>query len=520
MRIITTYNHLPPSVRVFVAGCLAVSALAHPLLWPFAIVSLLLFLRLIESVTSWRSSLRVGWVYGFTISGGSIVWVFEAFPLTRMGVSDPILSAIIIAFVWTLTSFVLGAATAIVAVLYRHLRQSTRYDILLFASLWILSEILRSLLFATLSLAPSSLYGAHWTFGYIGYALAGSPALLQLGSIGGVYVLSALCACAAAIGVRMRWSEKRLVAIVMLCILLSFSLPHAHTTENTLHIAVLKTSEHSSFTTNKQVQAEAFERLNALIAAVALKAGALDAILIPEDARYTHLHTAAELDTLGLPPTTTIVDSSRFEQASGLALSRVTTYSAREGKTVQYTKVLLAPEGEYMSRMYQYILRGVGLGDIVDRFTKVKAYDKGTAHTPSMVGGVPLAISLCSEIYSPLIQRDMAYNAGLIVDLASHSTFKGSSLLEQYILAISKVRAVENNRYVVQATNYAESFIISNRGQLVARTSPENPFDVLVGDVPLVYARTPFSYAPYAVPLLSLVVVLWVALLRRNARAV
>jgi len=55
------------------------------------------------------------------------------------------------------------------------------------------------------------------------------------------------------------------------------------------------------------------------------------------------------------------------------------------------------------------------------------------------------------------------------------------------------MRALENGRYMVRATNNGVSAIINEKGEILARTE-QFQAEVLLGEVQVFSGRTPFSY--------------------------
>ncbi len=493
------------------AGLSAAISFNATYLWPLGVLSFALFIYLLKKD---EETIKISWIYGFIFMGSSILWGFSAFPLSSIGISDPIISAVLLLFIWTLSSLLLALPIALFGYLFVKFKQNSNIDLLFIPALWVLLEILRSLLFFILTLAPQSVIGPHWTFGYSGYILAGSPLLLQLASFGGVYLLGFIFALA---GTALAYNYKNkyvLFSFVILSIL--FYTPiNGEIGGETLTIAALKTTESSYFSSGGIDRESRLQRIAELIT-LASKEDSLDLIVIPEDARFIKLLSEEQLSKVPIRNESFLLGSSRLDTQNEPAKSRVMTYSHTTGKQEHYTKLLLVPESEYLSIFYQLLFTIVGLGERVDNFSNFKEYGRGKKATPTLLGDINVAASLCSEIYSPLIQRDLSKDSGIIINLASHSRLKGSKILFNQIIAMSKVRAVENNKYVVQATNFANSFVISNTGEVVEMTSSDNDFSYSLAEVPIIYKQTIFSKLPYLVPVLSILLILLFRILARR----
>ena len=80
--------------------------------------------------------------------------------------------------------------------------------------------------------------------------------------------------------------------------------------------------------------------------------------------------------------------------------------------------------------------------------------------------------SVCSEVMSVSINRDIVNRgSGVLINLASSSLFNGSKAMYDQTINMAKVRAVENNRYYIQSSNFVPSFIIDNQGKLIKQSN-------------------------------------------------
>lgn len=504
---------------VAVAGGAGAYALGHTAWWPLALLSVaVLFTFLDREVRPLRGAL-LGGVFGGTLVGGAILWFFASGAQAEAGVASAVAGFALTASAWLISVATLALPMAAAGYCYVALKRGTLLDVPLAASLIVLAEFLRPFTFGIQTFAPESLFGAHWTFGYLGYALAGSPLLLLFATLGGVYLLSAVVVLIGALLARgFRVARRRRATLVLGALfgllLLSAPLPQGAMSDDaeTRTVVALKTTESAYFSTATIDRGARIDRLAALIQDAIARHPNTDLIVLPEDSRFVALGGQSRLAAFGppLPNHVTLLDSARLDQPVGGAVSRVLTYTAPSGVRAHYTKRMLVPEGEYLSYLYRSILHGVGMGNTEARFQEVKAYTPGRFTTPTIAAGVPIAASLCSELYSPILQRDLAERAGLIVNLASLSRFHGNRALDGQNLAMARVRAVENGAYLLRATNFGTAYIIDHRGTVIAASGPDDSFAAISATVPLRYERTPFSAAPYAVPIAALLFVLYV----------
>jgi len=506
---------------VFLSGTTAALAFSHVWLWPLGILSFSFYIYVLKNTATLKKSVAISILYGFPFMAGSILWWFGSFPLSSNGINEPVMSAFLLTFTWIVVAGTLALSHVLFGLLFIWFRKNSYIDILLVAGLLVVTEVLRTLFFYVLTISPASLFGMHWTFGFAGYVLSGSPLLLQLASFGGVYLLGFVFALLATSLVYVPISIFKRIALFSVIVAVSYvPFPqHEVSLEPTLYVVALKTTESSYFNAQDIDRLARFGRITELIEKVSETNTPTNLIVLPEDSRFIDLQSDAQLENTPIGDSY-ILDSSRIQLPQEAAYSRIMTYSKSEGVTLQYTKRLLVPESEYLSSLYRHILTLLGLKEKVTTFDATKALAIGTAYTATNIGAEILAASsLCSEIYSPHAQLLLSKKAGLIINIGSHSRLQGSDILFNQIVAMSKVRAVENGKYLVRSTNFDDSFVISATGNVVAMTNPDKPFDFTYYEVPILYERTLFSRAPYAIPILSLIIVLVFVVRRRYIKS-
>jgi apolipoprotein N-acyltransferase len=94
-------------------------------------------------------------------------------------------------------------------------------------------------------------------------------------------------------------------------------------------------------------------------------------------------------------------------------------------------------------------------------------------------------------IYPNLIADEVRRGASLLVNVSNLAWFHDSSINRQ-LLAAAVLRAVENERYFVLATNTGISAIIEPTG-LIASESLPGERGVLLDTIQFLYRKTPFS---------------------------
>lgn len=139
-----------------------------------------------------------------------------------------------------------------------------------------------------------------------------------------------------------------------------------------------------------------------------------------------------------------------------------------QGRRVfSYDKIHLVPFGEY--EPFPLIHRLVNsLSEEVGGFHKGQTY--AVAPLP---GGYSLAVFICYEaIFPNEVRRFAVDGAQLFVNISNDGWFGRSSAPEQH-LRMARVRAVENRRWIVRATNNGYTVSIDPYGRIIAALPPD-----------------------------------------------
>src|ERR1700682_1942764 len=142
-------------------------------------------------------------------------------------------------------------------------------------------------------------------------------------------------------------------------------------------------------------------------------------------------------------------------------------FDAQGRRVFSYDKIHLVPFGEY--EPFPLIHRLVnGVSDEVGGFHKGQTY--AVAPLP---GGYSFAVFICYEAIFPNEVRRFAINgAQLFVNISNDGWFGRSAAPEQH-LRMARVRAVENRRWIVRATNNGYTLSIDPYGRIIAALPPD-----------------------------------------------
>jgi apolipoprotein N-acyltransferase len=133
------------------------------------------------------------------------------------------------------------------------------------------------------------------------------------------------------------------------------------------------------------------------------------------------------------------------------------------GEVGRYDKIDLVPFGEYVPALFSFVNRiSQEVGDFVPG-REVKVFP---------AAGQRLGIFICYESAFPnLVRQFSKQGASVLVNLSNDAYFGHSEAREQH-LALARMRAVENRRFLIRATNDGFSVVIDPAGRIIQRLPP------------------------------------------------
>lgn len=135
-----------------------------------------------------------------------------------------------------------------------------------------------------------------------------------------------------------------------------------------------------------------------------------------------------------------------------------------EGRVVdRYTKIHLVPFGEYVPWRPWF--------NWTDRYRPTsRDLVPGRTVRVFRVGGVAVAAPICFEnVFPDLFRRFVAGGAEVVILTTNDSSFRYSVASEEHVI-MSKLRAVEAGRWIVQAAISGKSAVIDSRGRIHSET--------------------------------------------------
>lgn len=514
------------------------------LVW-FALVPLLFFVQLKD-----LSKKRVffgGFLAGLILLGTSISWFLGAYPLDWAGIENKFLGFPLALFIWFLSASELALFVGLFALTLNYFVRKnsppvSAFWVLLFVpSLWILFEYFRAWGFGFFWLGPESLLGPHWTFGNLAYSLAESAPFLQLASIGGIYGLSFLIVFVNASIFRAVqanggsfqhflksdfWNRRTLknfspliAAALLIAVLYSAGLlilKNKDTSGKETKVALLQTKIPSTFQPTFQRQMEILTQQFALLAKVVKNGKDSEIIVFPEGANLIGVlgeeRSKDFFSEIFEGERKLIIDSGPMIDENDKLSIATFYFDPQKGVLSQDEKHFLMPLGEYLPYWFKAAAAIAGEGEWARRFEEKRGYKKGPENQVFVWQNgsqeQKFASLLCSGFLSPNMNRRAANEgAEVLVVSGSESIFRGAPALVKQKIAMAKFRAVENNRFYLQATNYDRAFIINSKGQ-IQKIAPDLEPTILVDNIVLISKKTWYNKLGDWILILSLLIII------------
>ncbi|HKI74442.1 MAG TPA: apolipoprotein N-acyltransferase, partial [Pseudomonadales bacterium] len=215
------------------------------------------------------------------------------------------------------------------------------------------------------------------------------------------------------------------------------------------------------------------------------------------------------MDALGKRTGSTLVLGIPDESESGRFLNTAMAIGDGHGT---YIKRRLVPFGEYVP--FDHELRG-----LIDLFDLPMANNQPGPwlQAPLHAGPLKLSVSICYEVVYPELVRATVPGADVFITISNDSWF-GHSIGPWQHFQMARMRALENGRYMLRATNNGVTGIIDPHGNVVSML-PQFKSGVLRGSIQVMKGTTPF--AKYGLgPLLILMMLTLTAMVLSNLRHV
>lgn len=150
-----------------------------------------------------------------------------------------------------------------------------------------------------------------------------------------------------------------------------------------------------------------------------------------------------------------------------------------------YKKQRLVPFGEYipLSGLLSWVLPSL------QNDPSMSGFSRGTSNQqPLNVKGHPLAAAVCYEVAYPNLTRRNAQNSDFLVTVSNDAWFTGTNGPWQHLQMV-QMRAKENGRWFIRATNTGITAFINEKGHIEEQAPQDKEF-VLRGNLPAMQGET------------------------------
>jgi len=459
-----------------IAGALLPGAFSPFGIWPLAVVCPAVLLALVLRLEPRAAALR-GWFFGAGMFGTGSSWVYVS--IHDFGYAPvPLAAALTLGFCLGLA--LVPAAT--VWVWARFFRERRGGVLLGFPAAWVLGEWCRIWL----------LTGFPWL--YLGYSQLDGP-LAGWAPVGGVLGLGALLAfTAAALVVALQQGRRWPIALLIAALLWGLGpalsrVDWVRPQGDPLEVAMVQGNipqelkwEPGHLETTLETYAQLSEPL-----------WGVDLVVWPEAALPAYFDRLSDYlqalarraavagSTLltGVPTRIANPDANRgFD-----VFNSVVAIGADSGL---YHKRHLVPFGEYVP--LDSVLRGlIAFFDL-----PMSSFSAGPAEQPLLgVKGLQLAPFICYEIVFPDMVASALPDADVLLTV-SNDTWFGRSIGPLQHLQMARMRALENGRPLIRATNNGVSALVDARGEILVRGG-QFTREVVRGEIQPTTGATPYS---------------------------
>ncbi|TCM70915.1 apolipoprotein N-acyltransferase [Acinetobacter calcoaceticus] len=462
-----------PLIIAMISGAVFSLALAPYFWWWLAILSPALLYACLKN-RSPRQAFAIGWSYGFGLWFVGAFWLYTSIHV--YGQTHAVLSVLMIAIM----AIVMGLFTAVQTWLYRRFFPETP---LTFAPLWVLFEWAKTWVFT----------GFPWLFA--GYAfterlLDSYAPLFGVFSVSFVVIILA-CALVEILNRRWFWAIPAM-ALLIGAWAVSYLQFVSVKAEKPLSVSLIQGNipqDMKWLIENQKDTLEIYKNLSRT-------EWGRDLIVWPESSIpmyqtdipefLSQISQEAKQSGSGWITGIPYIDIQQSIQ-QGVPTAYNTMMASGSETSGLYKKQRLVPFGEYipLSGLLAWVLPSMQAAAI-DGFSRGPA-DQSAFKVKNHV----LAAAICYEVAYPNLTRRNAKDSDYLVTVSNDAWFTGTAAPAQHLQMV-QMRAKENGRWIIRATNTGITAFIDENGHIV-KQAPIDQAAVLRGDLPAMQGETWYS---------------------------
>lgn len=463
-----------PFIISLCSGAMLSFALAPYYYWWIALLSPALLYACLRQRSA-KQAFFIGWGYGFGLWFVGAFWLYTSIHV--YGDTSAVLSVIMIAIM----ALAMGLFTALQTWIYRRFFPETP---LTFAPLWVLFEWAKTWVFT----------GFPWLF--VGYAfterfLDGYAPLFGVFGVSFVVILLA-CALVEILNKRLFWLVPSLLLLLGAwgAAQIQFVQPK---NEKPLTVSLIQGNIPQDLKWLTEYQTQTLM----IYAELSRSEWGRDLIVWPEssipmfqtdiqpflDAMKVQAEKKGTAWVTGIP----YWDLAASKQ-EGSPMFYNSIMALGDDADGLYKKQRLVPFGEYipLSGMLSWVLPALQNDPSVSGFSR-GASDQQPLHIKQH----NLAAAICYEVAYPNLTRRNASNSDFLVTVSNDAWFTGTAGPWQHLQMV-QMRAKENGRWFIRATNTGVTAFINEHGHIV-RQAPIDQRTVLRGDLPAMQGQTMYT---------------------------
>ncbi len=459
-------SYQPTLLLAAASGLLLVLVFPKFNLLPLCAVALVpLLLAMAKEASPWRRFLS-SWMAGCVFFAGICYWIYGV--MRNYGGLGVAASAGVFVLLPLVLGLYFGLFGWLAGALWNAKWGNVLWGPMAIPFLWVSLEYARAHL----------LSGFPWLL--LGYALTDSFGLARLSRWTGVYGLSFLVVAWNVAGAwfivrRSKWADAHIGAVIVVTMLLvATGAPESYTEDRTAYLVQTNIPEAVAFEPwSPTAQGPLLERLRALTVGAVGHQEQPSFVIWPETPAPFYFEDDAFSRRYG---------ESLARETNSYFLLGIVGYvpgSARS-KPLNST-VLLGPDGAVQSQYDKIHL--VPFGEYVPLKEWLAFADKLTAEVSDFVPGERYVVSqlpggrmsdvICYEgIFPDLVRRFVHDGAEVLVN-TSNDGWYGTSAARDQLLLMVRMRAVENARFLLRATNTGMTAVIRPDGSIAQRLAPD-----------------------------------------------